>query len=137
MIGVTVISILITIAAPTYFSYVNKTNLTTVLHLLDQGKSKAEILLSEESGKKFIGPKFLDIPNSSNQCSNIFSHILETGQVTISCLLKGNNSLSGKYMQLYKANDQSTWECQSNVSEKSLPKNCIYLEQIIPSTGED
>lgn len=137
MIVITIISILITIALPMYFSYVNKANLTSALQLLNQGKWKAEIILSEESRKQFIGPKYLDIPHSSNQCSEILSHILETGQVTISCLLKGNNILQGKIIQLYKLNDQSSWQCQSNASLKFLPKNCIYLEKIIPSTGKD
>ena len=136
MIITTIISILIVIALPSYFSYINKTNLTAAVHLLDQGKGKAEILLSEESGKIYLGPKFLDMPNKSNQCSEITSDISELGQVKISCLLKGNSSLLGKYIQLYKLNDQSLWVCQSNAPKKSLPKDCIFEENIIPSLGK-
>lgn len=137
MIAITIISILITLLIHNVSAYTNKSRVATILSLLNQGKIKAELVLSEENSEDYFGPKILLLPQISNECNEITAHILQNGEVKVSCLIKGNIQIERKILQWYRSGTDGKWYCESNVAEKFLPRNCNYIENIFPSNGKN
>lgn len=122
MIVVAIIAILAAIALPLYQDYIARSQATAGLADVRGGVTAFEEFVQRGSGG-IVTNSIVGLRSSTPRCLTIATTAGNSGN--IQCNLRGNPSVSGKYVRLTRTSATGAWACSSDIAAaKHKPGNC-------------
>jgi len=131
MIVIAIIGILAAVALPQYQNYTAKTQVSSALAEISQGKNGIQTKLSEGFTNTFDSAAALTaagLTTPTTRCT-LTATLVKTGESTIVCTMKGGSRVDGKLVTLTRTSDSATpnpgtWSCTSDVDADIRPTGC-------------
>jgi type IV pilus assembly protein PilA len=131
MIVVAIIGILAAIALPAYQDYIAKSQVIVGLADITPGKVQYEELLTRgtlpTTAQTTVAS--LGLAATTSRCA-VTTTFLDTGAITIQCVLAGNAQVTGQRVMWVRTADvqatgiAGTWTCSTSVAAKLRPATC-------------
>ena len=119
------------ITSPAYSMYMARKQFGGGLKSIEAAKA----LLDKKFQQKVISihsPSDIGLANSSDNCASIAinNYDIESGTVSISCMLRGNYIIDGKEIILWRfidtANNKAVWQCTSGMIDSRYKANKCF-----------
>lgn len=133
MVVVTIIGILATVAFPAYQDYTAKAQITGAMSEITAAKVSLEQRITAGldggdavalTGNTVAELSLVGIRSaSSERCSNYAVDVLETGEASITCTMKGGNQVAGQTIA-WSRSVAGVWSCATTALNKVAPKTC-------------
>lgn len=123
MVAVVIIGVLMSVAVPVYQDQVARAQLSAALAEVVPARSAYEVLLQQDQGYVPADVEEIGLQASSPRCS---AYAVLAG--SISCTLRGNDSVQGARLTLSRDPGNGQWTCSVSgaaVKPRHVPGGCV------------